>query len=87
MYVDPLALTPEFSSFRHVTPLALRGMMSADTPSLPSPPVRTAAVQKSAKMPLVIHFLAPLTMYLLPRRSAVVVMPATSDPAVGRKRK
>jgi hypothetical protein len=41
----PLAATPEFSILRHVTPGALRGMISADTPDRPSPPVRTAAVQ------------------------------------------
>lgn len=82
MYVEPLALTPEFSILVHFTPGALSGMINADIPVRPGPPVRTAAVQKSANMALVIHFFAPLTMYTSPRRSAVVVIPATSEPAI-----
>lgn len=78
---SPLACTPLFSIFLQVTPGAFMGITSADTPCVPFPPVLTAAVQKSAKMPLVIHFFAPLTTYLSPRRSAVVTSPATSDPA------
>lgn len=42
---SPLAWTPEFSSFLHVTPRAFMGIIRADTPCTPSPPVRTAAVQ------------------------------------------
>lgn len=41
----PLAATPEFSILRQVTPGAFKGMINADTPDRPSPPVRTAAVQ------------------------------------------
>lgn len=44
MYVDPLAATPELWSLRHVTPFALRGIIRAETPLRPGPPVRTAAV-------------------------------------------
>jgi hypothetical protein len=41
----PLAFTPEFKIFLHVTPFALSGMIRADTPFAPGPPVRTAAIQ------------------------------------------
>jgi hypothetical protein len=58
----PLAWTPEFSIFLQVTPGAFIGMTNAEIPCVPSPPVLTAAVQKSAKIPFVIHFFAPLTM-------------------------
>jgi hypothetical protein len=57
----PLALTPELYIRRHVTPGAFKGITSKLIPALPGPPVLTAAVQKSAQRPLVIHFFAPLT--------------------------
>ena len=41
----PLADTPEFIIFLRVTPLELRGMIKAEIPLFPRPPVRTAAVQ------------------------------------------
>ena len=41
----PLAATPEFSNFVHVTPLTFNGTTSIDIPPAPAPPVRTAAVQ------------------------------------------
>ena len=44
MYVEPLALTPEFSILRRVTPFASSGMMSREIPFRPGPPVLTAAV-------------------------------------------
>lgn len=40
----PLAFTPEFGIFLQVTPFTFMGMMSAETPFAPSPPVRTAAI-------------------------------------------
>lgn len=42
---SPLAFTPEFEIFLHVTPFALSGIIRADTPFAPAPPVRTAAMQ------------------------------------------
>jgi hypothetical protein len=41
----PLACTPEFGIFLHVTPFAFRGITNAETPFAPLPPVRTAAIQ------------------------------------------
>jgi hypothetical protein len=41
----PLAFTPEFVIFLHVTPLACIGITKAETPFAVLPPVRTAAMQ------------------------------------------
>lgn len=81
MCCSPLAATPEFSILAHVTPFTFRGTISREIPLLPEPPVRTAVVQKSAQIPLVIHFLQPLTMYMFPILLAVVWIRATSEPA------
>lgn len=81
MYCPPLAATPEFSILVHVTPFTFRGTISIEIPLFPGPPVRTAAVQKSAQIPLVIHFLQPLTIYAFPLLFAVVWIRATSEPA------
>ena len=81
MCYPPLAATPEFSILVHVTPFTFRGTISIEIPLLPGPPVRTAAVQKSAQIPFVIHFLQPLTMYVFPLLLAVVWIRATSEPA------
>lgn len=81
MYFPPLAATPEFFILVHVTPFTFRGTIIIEIPLLPGPPVRTAAVQKPAQIPLVIHFLQPLTMYVFPLFLAVVWIRATSEPA------
>ena len=52
-------------------------------PPCPGPPVRTASVMKSARVPLVIHIFAPLITYSSPLRRAVVRRLATSLPASG----
>ena len=82
MCYPPLAATPEFSILVHFTPFTFRGTTSIEIPRLPEPPVRTAAVQKSAQIPLVIHFLQPFITYVFPLLSAVVWICATSEPAV-----
>jgi hypothetical protein len=45
MQYVPLAFTPELGIFLHVTPVAFKGIIIAETPFAPSPPVRTAAMQ------------------------------------------
>lgn len=40
----PLAFTPELAIFLHVTPFDLNGIIKAEMPFFPSPPVLTAVV-------------------------------------------
>ena len=51
--------------------------------SPPFGPVTTAVTKYLEYMPLVIHFLLPLSTYESPSRRASSAMPATSDPALG----
>ena len=71
---------PIFSSGVRDTPGAVRSISSSEMPPVPAPPVRTAVVIQSARMPLVMNILPPLTTYSPPRRSARVVSAATSEP-------
>ena len=52
---------PIFLSSVRVKPGVSRSMASSETPAAPGPPVRTATVYQSARMPEVMNILAPLT--------------------------
>ena len=52
-------------------------------PAAPGPPVRTAVVTKSARTPLVMNVLVPLTRSPSSTRRAVVRSAETSEPASG----
>src|SRR6185369_10944833 len=53
------------------------------TPAAPPPPVRTAVVMKSARIPEVIKVFSPLTTYTSPSRRADERRFATSEPPLG----
>ena len=53
-------------------------------PRCPEPgSVWATSVRKSARAPLVMNILRPLTIHVSPSRTARVVMSATSEPASG----
>ena len=66
-----------------VNPGVPRSTTSRLTPRAPGPPVRTAVVTKSARVPLVMNVLAPSTTNSSPSRTARVRSAPTSEPASG----
>lgn len=75
---------PIFSSLREtVKPGVPRSTTMSEIPWAPASPVRTTVVTKSARQPEVMKVLAPLMTYSSPSRTAVVRIPATSEPPSG----